>query len=93
MLKRAADHLAKQGRFDESVRILEEMFSLAPDDAGLSKLKARFAADLIKKAVQAQRIEAGTKIVQLLDTLVAPEHLGDQERELLSKAKESLYSL
>lgn len=93
MLKRAVEHQVKNGRFDESLRILEEMFSLSPDDAGLSKLKARFAADLIKRAVQVQKIEAGTRILQLFDTLVSPKHLGDQERGLLAKAKESLYSL
>lgn len=93
MLERAVRTLAKSGRFDESLRLLEEMFSLAPEDAGLSKLKARFAADLIKQATQRQRIEAATKIVELLDTLVSPKHFGDQERELISKAKADLYSL
>ena len=93
MLRRAVEHQVKNGRFDESLRLVEELFSLAPDDAGLSKLKARFAADLIKRAVQAQKIQAGSQILRLFDTLVSPKHLGDQEKALLAKAKESLYSL
>jgi TorA maturation chaperone TorD len=93
MLERAVNSLVKQGRFEDSLRLLEEMFSIAPDDAGLSKLKARFAADLIKKAAQAQKISAATSIVALVDAQVPAAHLGAQEKELLAKAKTDLYSL
>ncbi len=93
MLQRAVRTQAKSGRFDESLPLLEEMFSLEPADAGLSKLKARFAADLIKRATQRQKIEAAAKIVELVDRRVSPEHLGDQERDLLARAKADLFSL
>lgn len=93
MLERAVRSLAKQARFEDSLKLLEEMFSIAPEDAGLSKLKARFAADLIKKAAQAQKISAATSIVALVDAKVPPAHLGAQEKELLTKAKTDLYSL
>lgn len=93
MLERAVRTMSKQGRFDESLRLIEEMFSIEPADAGLSKLKARFAADLIKQAVQHQKLEAAAKIVELVDILISPKHLGDQEQDLLAKAKENLYSL
>jgi hypothetical protein len=93
MLERAVRSLVKQGRFDDSLKLLEEMFSIATEDAGLSKLKARFAADLIKKAAQAQKISAATSIVQLVDRAVPAAHLGDQEKDLLAHAKADLYSL
>lgn len=93
MLERAVNNLVKQGRFEDSLRLLEEMFSIAPEDAGLSKLKARFAADLIKKAAQAQKISAATSIVALVDAQVPAAHLGAEEKELLAKAKTDLYSL
>ncbi len=93
MLERAVKSLVKQGRFEDSLKLLEEMFSIAPEDAGLSKLKARLAADLIKKAAQAQKISAATSIVEILDRNVPAAHLGDQEKELLARAKQDLYSL
>ena len=93
MLKRAIEHQVNGGRFDESLRLVEEILSLAPGDASLSKLKARFAAELIRKAVQAQKIEAGTRIVELFDANVPADHLGAQERQILAKAKEDLFSL
>ncbi len=93
MLERAVRSLVKQARFEESLKLLDEMFSIAPEDAGLSKLKARFAADLIKKAAQAQKISAATSIVALVDSKIPPAHLGDQEKELLARAKTDLYSL
>jgi hypothetical protein len=93
MLERAVGSLVKQGRFEDSLKLLEEMFSIAPEDAGLSKLKARLAADLIKRAAQAQKISAATSIVGLVDAKVPASHLGAQEKELLAKAKTDLYSL
>ncbi len=93
MLERAVRSLVKQLRFEESLKLVEEMFSIAPEDAGLSKLKARFAAELIKKAAQAQKISAATSIVEILDRNVPASHLGDQEEELLARAKQDLYSL
>ncbi len=93
MLERAVRSLVKQGRFEDSLKLVEEMFSIAPEDAGLSKLKARFAAELIKKAAQAQKISAATSIVEILDRSVPASHLGDQEKEILARAKQDLYSL
>jgi len=93
MLRRAIDHQVKNGRFSESLKLLEELLSLSSDDAGLSKLKARFVADLIKRAAQAQKREAGTQIVLLFEKLVPSDHLGNQERDLVAKAKGDLLSL
>jgi len=93
MLERAVRSLAKQTRFEDALKLLEEMFSIAPEDAGLSKLKVRFAADLIKRAAQAQKISAATSIVQLVDSKVPASHLGAQEKELLDRAKTDLFSL
>ncbi len=93
MLERAVRSLVKQGRFEDSLKLLDEMFSIAPEDAGLSKLKARLAAEIIKKAAQAQKISAATEIVALVDAKVPAAHLGAQEKELLAKAKTDLYSL
>ncbi len=93
MLERAVKSLMKQGRFDDSLKLLEEMFTIAPEDAGLSKLKARFTAEVIKQAAQAQKISAATKLVELIETKVPPSHLGAPEKELLAKAKADLYSL
>ncbi len=93
MLERAAKSLVKQGRFDDSLKLIEEMFTIAPEDAGLSKLKARFAADVIKQAAQAQKISAATKLVELVDGKLPAAHLGAQEKDLLAKAKTDLYSL
>ncbi len=93
MLERAARGQVKQGRFEESLKLVEEMFSIAPEDAGLSKLKARFAADLIKQAAMQQKIGAATKLVELVETRIPVTQLGDQEKDLLARAKADLYSL
>src|SRR5881397_21515 len=55
MLERAVKSFAKTGRFDESLKLVEEMLEIAPEDAGLSKLKARVAAELVHQAIQARR--------------------------------------
>ncbi len=93
MLERAVRSLVKQGRFEDSLKLMEEMFSIAPQDEGLSKLKARFAAEIIKKAAQAQKISAATSIIELLDRSVPTSHLGAHETDLLARAKQDLYSL
>ncbi len=93
MLERAVKSFGKSGRFDESLKLIEEMLAIAPDDAGLSKLKARLAADLVKQAVQAQKIAAATQIVELVEAKIPTAHLGQTERDLLAKAKENLYSM
>jgi len=93
MLERAVKSFAKTGRFDESLKLIEELLGIAPDDAGLSKLKVRLAADLIKQAVQAQKISAATEIVGLVEARIPADHLGEQEKALLSKVKQSLYSM
>src|SRR2546429_10020100 len=63
MLERAVKSFAKTGRFDEALKLIEELLAIAPEDAGLSKLKARLAADLVNQAVQAQKIAAAAQIV------------------------------
>lgn len=93
MLERAARALVKQGRFEDSLKLVQEMFSIEPEDAGLSKLKARFAAELIKKAAQAQKISAATGLVALVDAKIPLAHLGSPEKELLARAKTDLFSL
>lgn len=93
MLERAVNSLVRQLRFEDALKLLDEMFSIAPEDESLSKLKARIAADLIKKAAQAQKISAATDIVALVDTKVPAAHLGTQEKDLLARAKKDLYSL
>jgi hypothetical protein len=93
MLERAVKSFAKTGRFEESLKLVEELFSIAPDDAGLSKLKARLAADVMKQAAQAQKISAATEILGLVEAKIPAAHLGEQEKALLSKAKQSLYSM
>ena len=82
---------AKDGR--EALKLVEELLTIAPEDAGLSKLKARVGADLVKQAVQAQKIAAATQIVELLESRIPASHLGEPERSLLVKVKESLYSM
>lgn len=93
MLERAVKSFAKTGRFDESLKLIEEMLAIASEDAGLSKLKARLAADLVKQAVQAQKIGAATQIVELVEAKIPVAHLGTPEKDLLAKAKESLLSM
>ena len=93
MLERAVKSFAKTGRFDESLKLVTELLEIAPEDAGLSKLKARLSADLVKQAAQAQKIGAATEILQLVDAKIPASHLGDTERDLLAKAKASLFSM
>jgi hypothetical protein len=93
MLERAVKSFAKSGRFDESLKLIEELLAIAPDDAGLSKLKARLAADLVKQAAQVQKISAATDIIELVEARIPAAHLGEQEKALLSKARQSLYSM
>jgi hypothetical protein len=93
MLERAVKSFAKTGRFDESLKLIDEMFAIAPEDAGLSKLKARLAADLVLQAGQAQKIGAANEILERVDTKIPPSHLGQTERDLLAKAKDHLFSM
>jgi len=93
MLERAVKSFARTGRFDESLKLVDEMLEIAPEDAGLSKLKARVAAELVHEAIQAQKIAAATQILGLVETKIPATHLGQTEKELLGKAKEHLYSM
>jgi hypothetical protein len=93
MIERAVKSFAKTGRFDESLKLVEELLSIAPEDAGLSKLKARLVSELVKQAVQAQKIAAATQLLDLTEAKVPPAHLGQTEKDLLSKAKEHLLSM
>ena len=93
MLERAVRSLAKQGRFEDSLKLLDELFSLAPQDPGLSKSKARFASELIKQAAMAQRISDAAAILERFEKSVPESHLSSVEKGLLAKAKEDLYSL
>ena len=93
MLERAVKSFAKTGRFDESLKLVEELLSIAPEDAGLSKLKVRLAADLVKQAVQAQKIGTATRIVELVEARIPGVHLGQTEKDLLAKAKEQVFSM
>jgi hypothetical protein len=93
MLERAVKSFAKTGRFDESLKLIEEMLAIAPEDAGLSKLKARLAADVVNQAVQAQKIAAAAQIVELVEAKIPLAHLGQPEREHLAKAKDRLSSM
>src|SRR5438876_5003783 len=93
MLERAVKSFAKTGRFDESLKLSEEMLEIAPDDKGLSKLKVRLAAELVHQAIQAQKIGAATQVVGLVEAKIPAAHLGETEKELLAKAKEHLYSM
>lgn len=93
MLERAVKSFAKTGRFDESLKLIEEMLAIAPEDAGLSKLKARITADLVRQAAQAQKIVAATQIVELFEAKIPVSHLGDQEKTLIAKAKENLFTM
>ena len=93
MLERAVKSFAKTGRFDESLKLFEEMLEIAPEDAGLSKLKARLAAELVHQAIQAQKIGAATQMIGLIESKIPGAHLGLTEKELLGKAKEHLYSM
>jgi len=93
MLERAVKSFAKTGRFDESFKLVEELLAIAPEDAGLSKLKVRLAADLVKQAVQAQKIGAATQIVELVEARIPAVHLGQTEKDLLAKAKEQVLSM
>ena len=93
MLERAVKSFARTGRFDESLKLVDEMLEIAPEDAGLLKLKARVAAELVHQAIQAQKIAAATQILGLVETKIPATHLGQTEKELLEKAKEHLYSM
>lgn len=93
MLERAVKSFTKTGRFDESLKLIEEMLTIAPEDSGLSKLKARLAADLVKQAAQAQKIAAANQILELVDARIPVGHLGRTEKDLLAKAKENLFSI
>jgi len=93
MIERAVKSFAKTGRFDESLKLVEELFTIALEDTGLSRLKARVASDLIKQAAQAQKIAAATEIVALFEKHVPASHLTKQETELLAKAKKHLFSM
>jgi len=93
MLERAVKSFAKTGRFDESLKLVEELLSIAPEDAGLSKLKVRLAADLVKRAVQAQKIGTATQIVEFVEARIPAAHLGQTEQDLLAKAKEQVFSM
>src|SRR2546429_9598103 len=85
MLERAVKSFAKTGRFDESLKLVEELLAIAPEDAGLSRLKARLAADLVKQAAQAQKISAATESLTLVAAKIPPARLGEQVKGWSSK--------
>jgi hypothetical protein len=93
MLERAVKSFAKTGRFEESLKLIEEMVTIAPEDAGLSKLKARLAADLVRQAAQAQKIAVANHILEIIEARIPAGHLGQTERDLLVRAKENLFSM
>src|SRR5207302_9674853 len=93
MLERAVKSFAKTGRFDESLKLVEELLAIAPEDAGLSKLKARLAADLVKQAAQAQKLSAATEILTLAAATIPTAPLREQENAELSNSRESLNPL
>src|SRR5947208_16475478 len=92
MLERAVKSFAKTGRFDEALKLIEELLAIAPEDAGLSKLKARLAADLVKQASQAQKISAATEILALVEAILPSAPRGDDGKARLSRARQSPYS-
>src|SRR5947209_836049 len=60
MLERAVKSFAKTGRFDESLKLIEELLAIAPEDTGLSKLKVRVATEMFLQAIQSQIIDDTT---------------------------------
>src|SRR5947199_8216999 len=87
MLERAVKSFARTGRFDESLKLVEEMLEIAPEDAGLSKLKARVAAELVHQAIQAQKIASATQILGPVETKIPPAPPRPTEQHRLRKAK------
>src|SRR5207244_13369077 len=81
MLERAVKSFAKTGRFDESLKLIEEMIEIAPEDTGLSKLKVRVATEMVHQALQAQKIAAATQTVALVETKIPAAHLGPTDKE------------
>src|SRR5256886_13785874 len=87
MLERAVKSFARTGRFDESLKLVEEMLEIAPEDARLSKLKARVAVALVHQAIQAQKIAAATQILGVVAMQIPPERLHPTQTGPLREAK------
>src|SRR5207245_10445054 len=90
MLERAVKSFAKTGRFDESLKLIEEMLEIAPEDTGLSKLKVRVATEMVHQAIQAQTNGTETQSVGLVEQNIPAAPLRQTETALLAKETEHL---
>ncbi len=93
MLQRAIRAMAQKGMFDEAQRLLLKLLEIAPEDANYSRNKWRFAAELVKTAVVAQRRAVATDIAGLAESRVQTAHLTADEIALMARAKGDLASL
>ncbi len=86
MLQRAIRAMAQRGAFDEAQRLLVKLYELAPEDPNFSRTKHRFAAEIVKAAVIAQRRAVADEIARTAEAKVNPTHLTTAERELMARA-------
>jgi len=86
MLQRAIRAMAQRRAFDEAERLLLKLYEIAPENPNYSRTKYRFAAEIVKAAVVAQRRAVADGIAQTAASKVNPAHLTTAERELMARA-------
>src|SRR3989304_3653844 len=86
MLQRAIRAMAQRGAFDEAQRLLMKLYEIAPEDPNYSRTKHRFAAEIVKTAVVAQRRAVADEIARTAEAKVNPTHLTTAERGLVAPA-------
>lgn len=93
MLQRAIRAMAQRRAFEEAERLLLKLYEIAPEDPNYSRTKYRFAAEIVKTAVVAQKRATADEIARTVALRVNPEHLTTAERELMARAVEDVTAL
>ncbi len=90
MLERSIRHFARQGAFDQAVRLYRELVAMDLGEPRYSKLKWRFAAELAKEALVRQRREVAEEFIAVAEAGIAPEHLDGGDREIMDRVRANL---
>ena len=93
MLQRAIRTMAQRGAFEEAHRLMLKLYEIAPEDANYSRTKWRFAAEMMKTAVVAQKRAVADEIARTATAKVNAAHLTAAETELMARAIGDVTSL
>ena len=93
MLERSVRHFARQGTFDQAVRLYRELVATDLGEPRYSRLKWRFAAELAKEALVRQRRQVAEEFIAVAEAGIPPEHLDGGDREIMDRVRTGLAAL